>query len=356
GGKGQSHFVIDVDLVDARKIDFRRILGGGDVGVLAIQDMQTGVQRDGLAAARRTGDEDHALGLRQVFEVELLLEGLVAERIDPERGLCGIENTQHDLLAEQRGAGTHAEVDGAILGQLHLDAAVLGDAPLSDVEARHDLETSRQFLRQLHRRLGNLLEHPVHAKAHAVELLERLEVNIRSAAADGIQHDLVDEAHDRGVFDIVASDLLVELVLAAGDFQGLEIDVRFIRERRHLVVDLLDRLVDRLLELVVLDNDGFYGETRLKLVLVDGVEVGRIRYRQKQSLAATEHRQDAVLGEELVADESNGLEVQVHRVKIEQRHAEFVRGRHRDVACVGRAARHQLGDDARLALARDVQG
>ena len=57
-----------------------------------------------------------------------------------------------------------------------------------------------------------------------------------------------------------------------------------------------------------------------------------------------------MLGQQLVADQANGLEVQVHRVKVEQRHAEFVRGRHGDVACVGRTAGHQLGDDARLAL------
>src|SRR3989440_6903059 len=238
--------------------------------------MQTRVQRDRLAAARRTGDQDHALGLRQVLEVQLLLEGLVAERIDPERGLGGIENTQHDLLAEQGRAGAHAKVDGAILRQLHLDAAVLGDAPLGDVEARHDLQTGRKLLRQLNRRLCDLLEYSVHAQAYPVELLERLEVNIRSAAADGIEHDLVDEAHDRGVFDVVAPDFLVELVLPAGDLERLEIDVRLIREGRHLVVYLLDRLVDRLLELVVLDDDGFYDETGLKLDLVDGVHVGRI--------------------------------------------------------------------------------
>jgi len=78
------------------------------------------------------------------------------------------------------------------------------------------------------------------------------------------------------------------------------------------------------------------------------------RHGQKQPLPRrTPAGGDAC--EELVVDESNGLEVQVQRVKIEQRHAEFVRRRDRDVACVGRAARHQLGDDARLALTRDVQ-
>ena len=81
------------------------------------------------------------------------------------------------------------------------------------------------FCGQLHRRLRDLLQHAVHAQAHAVHLLERLEVNVRRAAADGIQHHLVDEAHDRRVFDIVAPDLVVELVVAAGDLERLEIDV-----------------------------------------------------------------------------------------------------------------------------------
>src|SRR4029077_16090587 len=148
----------------------------------------------------------------------------------PERGLCGIENTQHDLLAEQRRAGADAKVDGAIFRQLHLDTAVLRDAPLGDVEGRHDLQAGRQLLRQLHRRLRNLLQYSVHAQAYPVELLERLEVDIRSSAADGIQHHLVDEAHDRRVFDVVAPDLLVELILTARDLEGLQIDVPFIRE------------------------------------------------------------------------------------------------------------------------------
>ena len=35
GGEGQADLVVDVDLVDAGQIDFRRIFGGRDVGVFA---------------------------------------------------------------------------------------------------------------------------------------------------------------------------------------------------------------------------------------------------------------------------------------------------------------------------------
>src|SRR5437773_2403868 len=131
--------------VNPKEVDFRGILSGGDIRVLAVEDRETGVERHRLAAARRSGHEDHALRFRQVLEVELLLEGLVDERFDAELGLRGIENTQHDLLAEERRAGAHAEVDGAILRELHLDAPVLGHTPLRDVEARHDLEARGQL-------------------------------------------------------------------------------------------------------------------------------------------------------------------------------------------------------------------
>ena len=143
----------------------------------------------------------------------------------PRLRLRGIQNTHHDLLAEQRRAGADAEVDGAILGQLHLDAAVLRDAPLGDVQPRHDLQSGRELLRELHRGLGDLLQHAVHAQAHAVDLLERLEMDVRRAAADRIEHDLVDEAHDGRVFDVIATDLVVEFVLAADGLERVEIDV-----------------------------------------------------------------------------------------------------------------------------------
>ena len=91
-----------------------------------------------------------------------------------------------------------------------------------------------------------------------------------------------------------------------------------------------------------------------ELDLIDGVQVGRVRNREEQALAAPEQRQHAMLGEELVADQAYGIEVEVDRVQIEQRHAELVGGRERDIAGVGGPAGHQLRDDAGLALAGGV--
>ena len=214
-GEGQADLGVDVDLVDARQLDFRRVLGGRDVGVFAVEDIEAGVQRHGLAAAGGAGHQDHALRLGQVLEVQLLLERLVAQRIDAEHALDGIENTQHDLLAEQRRAGADAEVDGAGLRQPHLDAAVLRHAALGDVEPRHDLEARGDLAGELHRRLRDFLQHAVQAEADAVTSSRRARSGCPRRPADGVQQDLVDEAHDGRVFDVVAGDLVAELVVAA---------------------------------------------------------------------------------------------------------------------------------------------
>ena len=66
GGKGQSHLVVHVDLVDAGQIDFGRVLRRRDVAILGVEDVEAGVQRHGLAAAGRAGHQDHALRLGQV--------------------------------------------------------------------------------------------------------------------------------------------------------------------------------------------------------------------------------------------------------------------------------------------------
>jgi hypothetical protein len=107
-----------------------------------------GVERDGLAAAGRAGHEDHPVRLAQVLEIDLLLVFLVTERVDAELRARRIEQAADDLLAVHRRAGVDAEVDRPVLRQPHLDAAVLRDPPLGDVEPRHDLEARGDLHRE----------------------------------------------------------------------------------------------------------------------------------------------------------------------------------------------------------------
>ena len=140
-------------------------------------------------------------------------------------------------------------------------------------------------------------------------------------------------------------------VLGGGDVEVLEVEILLAAERRHRGVDLLDRLLHGALQLVVLDHHGLDREAGLELDLVDRVQDGRVGDRDVQPLAALDQRQYAVLGEQLVADEADDVEVEADRVEVEQRHAEFLRGGNGDVARGGHVVGDQPADEVRLALA-----
>jgi hypothetical protein len=54
-----------------------------------------------------------------------------------------VEEAHDDLLAPDRGEDRHAVVHLLAAAHLELDAPVLREAPLGDVEARHDLDARR---------------------------------------------------------------------------------------------------------------------------------------------------------------------------------------------------------------------
>jgi hypothetical protein len=55
-------------------------------------------------------------------------------------------------------------------------------------------------------------------------------------------------------------------------------------------------------------------------------------------------------GEQLVGNEFDRLDVRLDRIEIEQRHAEFLRGRDRDLARVGDPVRDQVRDQIGVRL------
>jgi hypothetical protein len=97
----------------------------------------------------------------------VLLDLLVAQRLDAELGAGRVQDPDHDLLAEQRGQGADAEVD-RLVAELQLHAAVLRDALLGDVHARDDLDARGQLFLDGDGRLGDLAQLAVDPEAHAV--------------------------------------------------------------------------------------------------------------------------------------------------------------------------------------------
>jgi hypothetical protein len=193
----------------------------------------------------------------------------VAEILE-DRGL--VEQTHHHALAEVGRQGRQADVDVAP-GHLQLDAAVLGDALLGDVEAGHDLDAARHGSVHALGGLGDLVEHAVHPEAHRHMPLEGLDVDVRGAVLDGLGHHRVDEADDGGLV-VGVDDVELELLDAA-------IHVHhplFVHLFEHgggggaTVEDLVDGIEQDLLG----HQHGLDGRTQEKLNRIEGFEIERI--------------------------------------------------------------------------------
>jgi hypothetical protein len=117
-----------VQLVDPVHLVFHGILDRDDLLVRQVDALERGIERGGLAAAGRSGHQEHAV--RQPGKVvhagqHAVVEAEAAEIVEIARR--AVEQAHHDALAVQGGQGRDAEVDFAA-EQLQLDAAVLGQA------------------------------------------------------------------------------------------------------------------------------------------------------------------------------------------------------------------------------------
>jgi hypothetical protein len=135
-----------------------------------------------------------------------------------EHQLLLVEETHDDLLAEERRQAGDAEVDvavDALILETDLDAAVLRQALLRDVELRHDLDARRDRIAELHRRLHDVVEQTVDAVADAQFLLVGLDVDVAGALLDRRHQDDVHELDDRRFLALLGERLgadLLELV------------------------------------------------------------------------------------------------------------------------------------------------
>lgn len=68
-GEGEPRLGVDLHLVDAGQVDLNRILGGGDVDLAGIEDVETGIERHRLARPCGPGDQYHALWFGERMQV-----------------------------------------------------------------------------------------------------------------------------------------------------------------------------------------------------------------------------------------------------------------------------------------------
>src|SRR5437867_8087214 len=161
-GEVQPDLLLHLHLVDAVQVELDRVLGRDDVRLGGVDAVDRGIESVRLARARRAGDQHHPVRLEdRPLELDERL-GLEPELRHVEHQVLLVQQAENDLLPEQGRKNRDAVVHLLVLPpQLHLDldAAVLGEALLGDVELRHDLDAARDGVLELHRRVHDLVEH-----------------------------------------------------------------------------------------------------------------------------------------------------------------------------------------------------
>ena len=116
------------------RLVFDGVFDGDDAAVDAVELGEEGVEGGGFAGAGGAGDEDDAVGFgEEEFDLGAVLFA-EAEAVEGEACLAG--EAEADGLAFDAGDAGDADVDGLAVG-FEMDAAVLGEALLGDVEFAH---------------------------------------------------------------------------------------------------------------------------------------------------------------------------------------------------------------------------
>ena len=224
-----------------------------------------------------------------------------------------------------------------VAGQAQLGAAVLGQAPFGDVQARHDLEAGSDARCQGARRFHHLAQHPVHPHAHAVAVFVGFEMEVGGAGVDGVQHEFVDEAHHRSVVHLggqgrglqVLVGLHLDLLQAGIGQVGEGVRLRLAQPRQGPIQG------DRIGEYRIQGEAGVEGQP------VDGIG-GGVVHRHEQALAAAiegQHPQGAGL---FGGDGARRLRIHLQGLQVHQGQAELRRGQGQQARLGDLLARPQL--------------
>src|SRR5271167_1695910 len=156
-GKIEADLRLDLDLVDPCELVFDRVLDGHDIAGDRVQLEEPGVERRRLAAPCRARDQHHA-----VRQLEGVFDALPDIRRQPELLVIeldggAVEHAKHDFLAVQRGYRGDPEVY-LVAAHGQLDAPVLRQTALGDIEPRHDLDTRDDRRLQPRRRRLHLVQ------------------------------------------------------------------------------------------------------------------------------------------------------------------------------------------------------
>ncbi len=258
------HLIAEFQLI------FDGIFDGADVALVGFHFAQGRVQCRAFARTGGPGDQQNAVGQRDLF-AELLADiGFHAGLVEAPEDRGAVQEPHDDLFAVAGGQDRDAQVDGAA-AHADGDLAILGNAPLGNVEIGHDLHARDEGRVHLVGDLPHVEEHAVDPVADLGVFFLGLDMNVAGALAEGVgqqEIDILDDGRFAGGFFEVA-EILLELL---DDFDLVQIVHHVI----HIVVEpgVVELVGDRLDVGVGADHDADL-QVGLSLDVVKGEDIGR---------------------------------------------------------------------------------
>ena len=206
-GKGHAGLFIDLDLVDAVHVVFHGVLQSDQVHVVLVQVVDHGVHGGGFTGTGGAHDQQHAAAAMEHMLVFLQIAAGKPDGILGELLAGFIQQTCHDLLAVNGGQRGDTEVDVLVL-HLHVEAPILGDAVLRDVQAAHDLDTGNDAALQIAGDRHDIAHQAVDPHADLQLILPGLQMDIAGALGDGTLDDGVHQPDGGSVADGVVPQLI----------------------------------------------------------------------------------------------------------------------------------------------------
>ncbi len=197
-GEGHVDLGVDLGLADARQEVFHRVLNGQDIAAAGIDVAQARVQGGGFTRTGRTGHQNDAVGLEQGFGQPVAHKGRHGQLVQGQLPGRLVEQAQYNPFTVGRGDRGHPDVYG-VARQAHGNPAILGQALLGDIQARHNLQARYQHRGELGLGGQDFTQYPINTETHRHPIFKRFQVNIRGALAHRLGQDGIDQADDRGI-------------------------------------------------------------------------------------------------------------------------------------------------------------
>src|ERR1035437_3240098 len=228
--EGEALLLIHRDLGNALDLVFDGVFDGDDLVFVVLDLAERGVERGGLAASGGSGDQHHAVGLRDVA-AELDQVG-IAEAHHVEREFVEllahgflVQHAQYGVLTVDGGHDGDAEIDQAVL-IAHAEAPVLRDALFGDIEFAHHLDARDDgALPVLGDGRHGIVKHAIDAVLDGHFLIARFDVNIAGAPFQSVEYRGIDQLDDRRDIRIrggqlVDGECLVLIAVFGNDVEG----------------------------------------------------------------------------------------------------------------------------------------